>query len=275
MIETNSKWNLVRKILKVAFIVAIFVILYFPILLIILLSFNESRTGTSFTGFSFEWYLDIFKTKSLYTSILNTLLVAVWSTLFAVILGVMAAIGINALSKKNRKLMNFLNNIPMLNPEVVTGVSLMIMFAVLIPLMPHLFGFWTMLIAHVFFTTPYVIMNVYPKVRGTDESLFEAAMDLGCSPMKSLIKVVLPSLTTAIVTGALLAFTLSIDDFVISFFTGGGGFTNFSNWIYARLGKKTFSPAAYAYNALITIVVISGVILVTLKRDKKKKKVSK
>ncbi len=270
MIEKNSKKDLIVKILKILFIILIFVALYFPIVIVIILSFNESKTGTVFSGFTFKWYAEIFKDKSLYTSILNTLLVAVWSTIIACILGVMAAIGINALSKKSRKVMNFLNNIPMLNPEVVTGVSLMIMFAVLIPLVPKLFGFWTMLIAHVFFTTPYVITNVYPKVKSTDESLFEAAMDLGCRPTKALIKVIIPSLKTAIITGALLAFTLSIDDFVISFFTSGGGFTNFSNWIYARLGKKTFSPAAYAYNALITMIVIGSVIIVNLKRSKKK-----
>lgn len=271
MIETQKKYDKLFKVLKVLFIALIFFALYFPILIIIVLSFNKSVTGSEFTGFTFKWYLEIFKEKSLYTAILNTLLVAVWSTLIATVLGVLASFGINALTKKAKKTLLFLNNIPMLNPEIVTGISLMIIFAVLIPIFPRIFGFPTMLIAHVYFITPYIILNVLPKIRETDESLFEAAMDLGCSPIKALIKAVLPSLKTAIITGALLAFTLSIDDFVISFFTGGNGFTNFSNWIYARLGKRTFSPAAYAYNALITMIVLAVVMVLNFKRGKKVK----
>ncbi len=262
------KFNL-SKTLQACFIALVFLVLYCPIFIIIISSFNQSQTGDAFTGFTFNWYLDIFRVESLYTSILNSLIVAIYSTLIATVVGVISAIGINSLAKKKKKVMLLLNNVPMLNSEIVTGISVMLVFTILLPIFPSIFGFTTMLVAHVFFTTPYVILSVLPKLREMDESLFEAACDLGCPPLKSLFLVLLPCIKTGIVTGALLAFTMSIDDFVISYFTSGNGFTNFSNWIYARLGRKNFSPAAYAYNSLLTIVTLIVVLVPNIKSARK------
>ncbi len=272
MIETKSFLDTLKKVLKWAFIGLVFFLLYFPIIIIIVLSLNKDVRGSTWGGFTLQWYAEIFKIKSLYTSIINSILVAMYSTLFATIIGIFASIGINALSRKKKKAMMLFNNIPMLNSEIVTGISVMLVFVALLPLFPNIFGFTTMLIAHIFFTVPYVILSILPKLRECDENLFEAAQDLGCSPYKSLMKVIIPAIKTGIFTGALLAFTMSIDDFVISYFTGGNGFTNFSNWIYARLSRRNFSPAAYAYNALLTLVVLSSVLIANLKSSKKGKK---
>ena len=171
--------------------------------------------------------------------------------------------------------MDFLNEIPMLNSEVVTGISIMLVCSLLKPLFPNIFGFWSMLLAHIFFCVPYVILMVLPKLEQTDESLFEAAQDLGCSPWKSLMKVIIPSLTTAILTGALVAFTLSIDDFVISFYTQGNGFSNFSNYVYSSYTKKNFSAGAYAFNALLTFVTLGLVLTISLMSSHKKTKKAK
>ena len=166
--------------------------------------------------------------------------------------------------------MDFLNEIPMLNSEIVTGISIMIIFSLLKPLIPSIFGFTTMLIAHVFFTIPYVILMILPKLEQTDESLYEAARDLGCSPWKALLKVVVPSLSTSILMGALIAFTLSIDDFVISFYTQGNGFSNFSNYVYSSYTKRNFSAGSYAFNALLTFVTLGIVLFVSLRINSKK-----
>lgn len=259
----------ISSILKTIFVVSVFALLYLPIIIIVMLSFNDSQTSEYFSGFTIKWYVEIFHNESLYTSILNSLLVAVYSTILSTVLGVVASLGIHSLNKRRKKQILLLNNIPMLNSEIVTGISVMLVFMILLPLFPNIFGFTTMLIAHVFFTTPYVILSVMPKLREMDESLYEASCDLGVPPLKSLMLVVIPSIKMGIITGALLAFTLSIDDFVISYFTSGNGFTNFSNWIYGKLGRKDFSPAAYAYNALLTMITLVVVLIPNIKAARK------
>ena len=275
MIETKG-WKLyLPKILKIAFVVFAMLMMYIPVFIIIYQSFNSDANGLSalhFGGFTLENYKDMFVNESLYRNILDSLLVSFWATLIATILGLFSAIGINALTGKAKKAMGLLNEMPMMQSEIVTGISIMIIFSLLLPIIPQIFGFPTMLIAHVFFTTPYVIMMVLPKLQQTDESLFEAAPDLGCSKTKALFMVIIPSLKTALLTGALLAFTLSIDDFIISYFTQGNGFYNFSNYVFNSYTKKNFSAGAYAYNALLTFVTLAIVLAISLKASKKKKK---
>ncbi len=279
MIESAGWKKYLPKIIKIAIVVLAMFIMYIPVFVIIYQSFNKDANGLNalhFGGITFDNYKDIFVNSSLYRNILDSLLVSFWATLIATLLGLFSAIGINALAGKSKKLMGFLNEMPMMQSEIVTGISIMIIFSVLLPLIPQIFGFPTMLVAHVFFTTPYVIMMVLPKLQQTDESLFEAAQDLGCSKVKSLFMVVIPSLKTAILTGALLAFTLSIDDFVISYFTQGNGFYNFSNYVYNSYTKKNFSAGAYAYNALLTMVTLTIVLVISITASKKsKKKVAK
>lgn len=273
LIETSWK-NVLANVLKVLFVVLVFSIMYVPIVIIIYQSFNKTANSISplaWGGFTFEHYKEIFTDRQLYTSILDSLLVSFWATLLSTVFGVFASIGLHALNKKARKAMDFLNEIPMLNSEIVTGISIMLVCSLIKPLFPGVFGFPSMLLAHTFFMTPYVILMVLPKLEQTDEALFEAAQDLGCSPMKSLVKVVIPSLSTAILTGALIAFTLSIDDFVISFYTQGGGFSNFSNYVYSSYTKKNFSAGSYAFNALLTFVTLGIVLAISLYGNRKKK----
>ncbi len=261
--------------LKAIFVAIVFSLMYIPIFIIIYQSFNKTANSISplaWGGFTLENFAEIFTNRQLYTSILDSLLVSLWTTFIATIAGLFSSIGINALNKKARKAMDTLNNIPMLNSEIVTGISLMIIFSLLKPIIPQIFGFTSMLIAHVFFTIPYVILMILPKLEQQDESLFEAAQDLGCSPAKALFKVIIPSLSTAILMGALIAFTLSIDDFVISFYTQGNGFSNFSNYVYSSYTKKNFSAGSYAFNALLTFFTLAIVLFISLRTSRKERK---
>lgn len=275
MLEKKSILSTLFAAFKVIFVVFVFSRMYVPILIIVYQSFNasaNSRTPLLWGGFTLDNYKAIFTDRQLYVSILDSLLVAFWTTLIATVFGLFACIGIHALNKKARKTRDFLNEIPMLSSDIVIGICRRIVFSLLRPIFPKVFGFTSRLIAHVFFTVPYVIRMVLPKLDQSDESLFEAAIDLGCPPVKSLFKVIIPSLTTAILRGALIAFTLSIDDFVISFYTQGNGFTNFSNYVYSSYTKKNFSAGSYAFNALLTFVTLLLVLLISLRSAKKKEK---
>ena len=274
MLVKNNWKNKLVGILQALFVVFVFSLMYMPIFIIIYQSFNKTANSISplaWGGFTFDNYVEIFTNRQLYTTILDSMLVSLWTTFIATIIGLFASIGINALSRKARKAMDALNDIPMLNSEIVTGISLMIIFSLLKPIIPSIFGFTSMFIAHIFFTVPYVILMILPKLEQTDETLYEAARDLGCSPAKALFKVVIPSLGTAILMGALIAFTLSIDDFVISFYTQGNGFSNFSNYVYSSYTKKNFSAGSYAFNALLTFVTLGVVLFISLKTNKKGK----
>lgn len=274
MLEKHPWKSILFNIFKVIFVLFVFSILYIPIFIIIYQSFNagaNSITPLSWGGFTLDNFKEIFTNKQLATSIVDSLLISFYATLISTVFGLFTSIGINALTRKSRKFMDLLNEIPLLNSEIVTGISIMIIFSLLKPLFPNIFGFTTMLISHVFFTTPYVIMMILPKLEQTDESLYEASRDLGCPPFKALCKVVIPSLSTAILTGALIAFTLSIDDFVISFYTQGNGFSNFSNYVYSSYTKRNFSAGSYAFNALLTFVTLLIVFIYSTYTSKKKK----
>lgn len=227
-------------------------LIYFPIFVIILLSVNASQSGQTFTNFSFVWYQEIFRDERLLTAIFNTLTVAVISTTVATVVGTFSAIGIHSLTKRNRIRFMMLNNVPVINPDIVTGLSLMIVFS----LLPISFGMPTMLMAHIFFSIPFVVLTVLPKLKELDPNIMDAALDLGCNYFEGVVKVIIPSIKTSIIAGALIAFTMSIDDFVISYFTTGNGFQNVSIWIYSRLGRRNFSPAVYAYNTLVVVLTI-------------------
>lgn len=249
--------------------IAAYTIIYFPIFFIMILSFNESERYYRFTTIGFKWYQEIFLNDSLLQAIENTLLIAILSTTIATIVGTLTAIGINSLNKKLRTNMMILNNIPVINPDIVSGISLMIVFS----LLPLSFGMSTMLLAHIFFSIPFVVLNVLPKLKELDKNMFDAALDLGCTRFQAIYKVILPSIRSGIIAGALIAFTMSIDDFVISYFVSGPDFPNVSLWIYSRLGRRNFSPAVYAYNTLIILVAIT--VIVGLNNFSKKKRGTK
>jgi spermidine/putrescine transport system permease protein len=224
------------------------------------LSFNESERYYRFTTWGFKWYQEIFINESLLDAIGNTLFIAIMSTIIATIVGTFTAIGINSLRKNQRLNMMIVNNIPVINPDIVTGISLMIVFS----LLPISFGMPTMLLAHIFFSIPFVVLNVLPKLKELDKNIFDAALDLGCTRFQAIFKVIIPSVKPGIIAGALIAFTMSIDDFVISYFVSGADFPNVSLWIYSRIGRRNFSPAVYSYNSLIILVAIT--VIVTLNR---------
>lgn len=244
--------KILKKLPKIMVIGFGYSIIYLPIIIITMLSFNKSSYAYEWSSFSLQWYKEIFINEGLRTSILHSLTIASISTVVATFAGTFIAIGINSLKKKNRVRMMILNNVPVINPDIVTGISLMVVFG----LLPISFGMPTMLLAHIFFSIPFVVLTVLPRLKELDPNLFEAALDLGCTRFEGIYKVIIPSIKTSIIAGALIAFTMSIDDFVISYFTTGNGYDNFSIWLYSSLKRRSVNPGAYAYNTLIVFVTI-------------------
>ena len=245
----------------------IFCFLFAPIVVLLVFSFNESKSLSVLSGFSLNWYQELLRDRNTLESVKNTLLLAASATAIATVIGTTAAVGIHKLrSKWYRAVMNTVTDIPMTNPDIITGISLMLMFV----FVGRLFGastslsFLTMLIAHVTFCTPYIILQVLPKLQQMDKALPEAAMDLGCTPMRAFWKVEVPEILPGIITGAIMAFTLSLDDFVISYFTSGNGFETLPIRIYG-MTKKTVNPKMYALATIIffvtlTLLLISNVV---------------
>lgn len=240
----------------------IFLFLYAPIIVLIVFSFNNSKSRGQWGGFTLKWYLDMLQDRQIKEALYYTILIAVLSTLIATVAGTMAALGIHNMNRFARTALLNLNNMPVLNPDIVTGVALMTLF---ISINMKL-GFFTMLIAHVVFSTPYVILAVLPKLRQMNRHMAEAAMDLGATQTVALWKVVIPEIMPGIVSGALIAFTLSIDDFVISFFTAGSEVTNLSILIYS-MAKRGVKPSI---NALSTIMFVTVVVLLLIINKKSK-----
>ena len=238
-------------------------ILFAPILVLLVFSFNESKSLSVFSGFSTKWYSELASDRNTLEAVRNTLILAASATAISTVMGTAAAVGINKLrSKWYRAAMNMVTDIPMTNPDIITGISLMLMFV----FVGRLFGasaslnFWTMLIAHVTFCTPYVILQVLPKLQQMDASLREAAMDLGCTPLRAFLKVEIPEILPGIITGAIMAFTLSLDDFVISYFTSGNGFETLPIRIYG-MTKKTVNPKMYALATIIFFVTLTLLLI--------------
>lgn len=264
----------VLPILKWTFFGLVILSLYFPILYIFIQSFNESSSGSSFTGFTFKWYKEMFLDRNLMDAIKTTISMAIIATVFSVIVGTFTAIGINSLTKKRRQQLILINNIPILNADIVTGVFLMLTFQVVAALLPgvNVFGYTTMLLSHIFFCIPYIILSVLPKLNEVDSNMFDAALDLGCTPSQALWKVIIPTIKGGVISGALIAFTMSIDDFVISYMTGGNGVSNFSMWLYSM--KNPFAnnamQKAAAYNTLISVGTLLVLIIYNIAKRYKK-----
>ena len=257
--------------------------LFAPIVVMLIYSFNEAKSLSVYSGFSLRWYEELLRDRNTLNAVKNTLILAFSAMAISTIMGTAAAVGINKIRRRwYRTVMNTVTDIPMTNPDIITGISLMLMFV----FMGRLFGaanslsFWTMLIAHVTFCLPYVILQVLPKLQQMDDSLREAAMDLGCPPFKAFIKAELPEIMPGIITGAIMAFTMSLDDFVISHFTAGAGFETLPIRIY-YMTKKTVTPEMYALATIIFFVTMSLLIISNLvdnddnrrlKESKKKQK---
>lgn len=248
------------------YVALIMVFLYAPIVVMIFFSFNSSVSTSVFTGFSVRWYASLLHDEGTMKAVANTLILAVSSSLIATVMGTAAAVGINAMKNKwvKRSVMS-VTNIPMMNPEIVTGISMMLLFVFAAKLLGVVdaLGFWTMLIAHVTFNLPYVILSVLPKLRQMDPHLPEAAMDLGCTPAQAFFKVTLPSIMTGITSGLMMSFTLSLDDFVISYFTQGPSFETLPIRIFS-MTKKRVTPDMYALSTLIFATILLLLVALNL-----------
>ena len=235
----------------------IMIFLFAPIAILLVFSFNEAKSLSVFSGFSLNWYRELFRDAETLGAVRNTLILAASAALISTVMGTAAAVGINKLRNRAlRTAMDTVTNIPMMNPDIVTGVSLMLLFAFVGTLMHHgILGFWTLLIAHVTFNIPYVILNVLPRLKQMNRRLPEAAMDLGCTPVQAFFKVEIHEIIPGIATGMLMAFTLSLDDFVISYFAAGNSFQTLPIYIYAQT-KKRVTPDMNALCSIIFVVIL-------------------
>ena len=245
-----------RGFFKGTYLGLILLFLYAPILILIVFSFNESTTLGNWSGFTFDWYERLLRTSEITDAIVVTVTLAVLSSLAATVLGTAAAIGLHAMKKRRRLIIENISQLPMVNPDLVTGISLMLLFLVI----GLRNGYVRLLIAHITFNLPYVIFSVLPKLRQSSDMLYEAALDLGCTPLMALWRVVIPDILPGIVSGAILAFTLSIDDFVVSFFAGNG-VDNLSMYIYAS-ARRGVNPAL---STIIFVPVVTLLLIVNIR----------
>ena len=256
------------------YIALILVFLYAPIVVMIIFSFNSTVSTSVIGGFSTRWYQSLLHDTGTIKALTNTLLLAVTSSVIATVMGTAAAVGINAMKRKwIKKTTMHVTNIPMMNPEIVTGISMMLLFVFAGALIhkDDVLGFGTMLIAHITFNLPYVILSVLPKLRQMDPHLPEAAMDLGCTPLRAFFKVTLPTISTGITTGLMMSFTLSLDDFVISYFTQGPSFETLPIRIFS-MTKKRVTPDMYALSTLIFVAILLLLVLLNVSQVRGERK---
>lgn len=246
-----------RKWLQRLYITLIFLFLYAPIVTLIVLSFNASKTRAKWGGFTLQWYASLMENEVILQALKNSLSIALLSALIATVIGTIACIAMQGMKKRNRSILLGVTNIPMLNAEIVTGISLMLLFISL----GIRFGFLTILLAHITFNIPYVILSVLPRMKQLNPSTYEAALDLGASHTQAFFKVVLPDLLPGILSGFLMAFTMSLDDFIITHFTKGPGIDTLSTKIYTEV-KKGIKPEMYALSTIIFVAVLLLLLLV-------------
>ncbi len=257
---------MVKKWMSRLYLSIMFLFLYAPIAVLIVFSFNDSKSSGRWSGFSLRWYEELFNDSKMQTAIFYTVIVAIVATIIATIVGTFTSIGIYKLTKKTKAFVLNINYLPVISPDIVLAVALMMLFKTV----KLNFGFTTMLLAHIMFCIPNVVLSVLPRLYAMNPNMAEAAMDLGATPMQAIRKVVIPEIMPGIMAGALMAFTMSIDDFVISYFTAGNGVTNLSIEVYS-MAKRGIKPTV---NALATIMVslVLVSVLVSNKLSIKNKK---
>ena len=254
--------------------ILIFVFLYAPMAVLLVGSFNTGKDLTQFEGFTLMQYVEVFRDRSLLTLLGNSLLISIVASFIATAFGTVAAVGIHSLNPRLRKTVMSLTNIPMTNPDIVTGISLSLLFVFVGSKMlgqRNSLTFWTLLIAHITFSLPYVILNVMPKLQQMDRSLVDAAMDLGCTPIQSFFKVTIHEIMPGIVSGAIMAFTMSLDDFVISYFVTGLDFVTLPVEIY-NYTKKPIQPKVYAMFTLLFLLIFVLMVVMNLLQLRQEKK---
>ena len=252
-----------KKIGGGIYLVLIMLFLYLPILTLVVLSFNESKSMSVFTGFSLRWYEEMFQSPQILEALINTFTIAVLASLIATVVGTLAAIGIESLRPRTQSLLLGINNIPMLNADIVTGISLMLSFL----MFGISLGYGTLLFSHVTFCIPYVILSVRPRMNRKTETLYEAALDLGASRGYAFRKIVFPELLPGIISGAMLSFTMSVDDFIVTHFTRGAGINTISTLIYSQV-KIGIRPSLYALSTLVFVIALLVLIVGNLDKDK-------
>lgn len=246
-----KKDGLFKRFIQDFYLVLILVFLYAPIATMTVLSFNSSKSRTQWGGFTGHWYMELFTSSTIMDALWNTLMIAFVSSLIAVMIGTAAAIGINSMKRIPKTFLMGITNIPMLNADIVTGISLMLAFIAF----GITLGFKTILIAHITFNIPYVILSVMPKLKQIDKSTYEAAMDLGATSFKAFFKVIFPDILPGVLSGFLLAFTMSLDDFIITHFTRGAGINTLSTLIYSEV-RRGIKPSMYALSTIIFLTVL-------------------
>lgn len=254
-----------KNTMKNIYTALIFLFLYAPIATLMVLSFNASKTRAKWGGFTFKWYSSLFRNDEILEALGNTLLIAVVSALMATVIGTVACVAMVSMKKRSRTILMGITNIPMLNAEIVTGISLMLLFIS----MGLRFGLGTILLSHITFNIPYVILSIMPRMKQLNPSTYEAALDLGASHTTAFFKVVFPDLLPGILSGSLMAFTMSLDDFIITHFTKGAGVDTLSTKIYTEV-KKGIKPEMYALSTLIFVTVLILLLLVNMAPAKNK-----
>ena len=257
-------------ILSKIFIGLIFLFLYAPIAVLIVFSFNASKSRTVWAGFTLDWYVELFSDSAVMEAFGTTILVSVLAAIIATVLGTVTAVGLNQMGKRSRNFLLGVNNIPVMNSEIITGVSLMLLFLTIGNVLRTRLGFGTLLLSHITFDTPYVILSVMPKLRQMDKNMFEAAQDLGATKIQSFFKVVLPQIRSGVVNGMLIAFTLSLDDFVISYFTSGTDVQTLSMLIYS-MTRKRISPKINALSTILFLAVLVLLVVVNVRQFRQEK----
>lgn len=257
-----------RSALANIYSLLIYAFLYIPIVVLIVFSFNDSKYRGNWSGFTLRWYQDLFSDPDIMSALYTTFVVAIISSILATVIGTITAVGIHSLKPRYKKLFINLTYIPMISPDIVIGISLLTLFVML----KLNLGYITLILAHITFNIPYVIFAVLPKLQQLDPHLEEAALDLGATPFQAFFKVILPEITPGILTGALMAFTLSLDDFMVSFFTTGSGVATLSIKIYS-MTKRGVSPTINALSSIMFIVLLTIMCIVQIKQNKEPKRV--
>ena len=255
------------KILSNFYLVLIFLFLYMPIIVLVINSFNKSKFGGVWNGFTLEWYMQLFKDKSIISSLYNTIIVATLASVIATSIGTLASIGINSMTSRYKSVMLNVSYISMINPDIVIGVSLLSFFSLFQFLK---LGYVTLILAHITLCAPYVVFAVLPKLQQLNPNLSEAAQDLGATPTQTFFKVILPEIKPGIISGMIMSFTLSLDDFIISFFTTGAGISTLSIKVYS-MTKRGVSPKINALTTLMLFVIIVLMVIIQIRSTKSEK----
>ena len=256
-----------KRFLTKSYAALIYLFLYAPILILIVFSFNASKSRGNWAGFTLKWYIELFQDRQIMKALYYTMVIAVLSAIIATVIGTAAAISIHNMRRLKKKIVMNITYIPVVNPEIVTGLSLMLLFI----FTNFQLGFISLLLAHITFNIPYVILSVLPKLKQLDKNLYEAALDLGATPLYAYRKVILPEIMPGIVTGLLLAFTLSVDDFVVSFFTTGSGVSTLSIIVYS-MARRGINPKINALSSLLFLTVLILLVIVNFRSGENKNK---